>query len=363
MGDGEPPGEHLADDVGQRAGALVGGQVVVRVAEHAQRPAAQRRRVDRGDLPGGAAQVDQPAVRAQRAQGRGGGDAEQRVDDQVHRAVDAHPAGELGDVVGVAERHRDVGAQREGPLAGPPAGRGDDPPGTRGPGELDGGLPDHAPGAQHQNPLPRRQAAAEGQRHPGRDGREPEGGDQDRVRARRQRDDVVRGHRGDRAHAAVAGLHARARREPDRGALRQVGRPVQHEAHPLHAGDVRRRRHPEVRRAARAQAVQRDDRCRRHGDQHLPLAPGRLGALARHGGRAGRLDQSGTHQVSEVHGSGATERLCRSTDRKMSFATGWRSSSASCPISPAVRRAARTRAAAAAAGRGRPAPRRTPPPR
>ena len=114
--------------------------------------------------------------------------------------------------------------------------------------------------------------------------------------------------------------------------------PVEHEPDPLHAGDVRRRRHPEVRRAARAQPVQRDDRRGRHGDQHLTLAPGRLGALAaapraRRGSRSARP----ASRSPSVHGSGATDRLFRSTDRKMSFATGWRSSSASCPISPAVR--------------------------
>ena len=76
-----------------------------------------------------------------------------------------------------------------------------------------------------------------------------------------QRHQVGRRDGGRLGHAAVAGCHPGGHREPHR--LPVDGPDA------LHARDVRRPRHPEVRRARGAEQVERRDRCRGHPDQHL----------------------------------------------------------------------------------------------
>jgi hypothetical protein len=282
--DGEPSGRGVAGHGLHRLGLLLAGQRVVGVPEQPQRPAADGRGVERAALVGRAAEVDQPATRAQALERRRGRYAEERVEHQVDGAVRRRPdpVGQLVDLVGVVDvelDHRVRAGGERALLTGVRAGGADHARGAVQPGELERRLADHAAGAEHQHGLALGQLTAPGERHVRRDRGEPERGHLGRHRALRQRDQVRLRHRGDGGHAAVAGSHAGRRREPHRAAVDR--------ADALDARHVRRPGNAEVRAARGAQQVERRDR--RRADVHQRLARGRdgLGAVD-HGGRLAR---------------------------------------------------------------------------
>ena len=282
-------------------------------------------------------------MRAQHAQGRGGRarrTAGRRRGRPARRRACGRPARRRRRCRRAAPR-RPRPARAPAPGTAPRPGRGDDPPGPRGPGELDGGLPDHAPGAQHQHPLPRRQAAAEGQRHPGRHGREPERRDQHRVRARRRaRRRRLRRPRRRRACCRRPAACPRVVANQTGRALRQVRR--------CPPGPARR----PARRARTASTAPRSTRCPRRTAgpagrsaprTRRPAPRPRRGSArgARRAPQASRgLSMQGRTHHGPLRGPGlgahrAVVQVDRQEDRRSP--TGWRSSSASWPISPAVR--------------------------
>ena len=233
----EPAVGGVLGDRGHRGRLLLAGELVVGVAEHPQRAAADRRGVERCVLGGGAAEVDQPTAGSQ-ALGRGrGGYAVQRVEHEVHRSVDR-------------------GAQPRRPARRRPRCRGRRPRRHRRPG------PAAAPRASGPRPRPaRRRTAWPAGPRPARPRRRRRARRRSRPaparRARsapcRPRWRTVRVPRSRSArlpraaapgrqtataaslgHAAVARRHPCGHREPHRPA---VDRPDT-----LHAGDVRRPR-------------------------------------------------------------------------------------------------------------------------
>ena len=104
------PATASSNDADQRVVALLRRQLVVRVAEHPQRRAPQRRRVDGRRRGGSAADVHEPAVRLQHPQGGGGRDAEEGIDHEVEWSVTlrADRVGELVHLGGVLEVYERV---------------------------------------------------------------------------------------------------------------------------------------------------------------------------------------------------------------------------------------------------------------
>ncbi len=84
-----------------------------------------------------------------------------------------------------------------------------------------------------------------------------------------------------RAHAAVARLHACRGGEPDERARRDRGGAALHDADALHARHVRGLGAAEVGRAGRAEQVERGDRCRAHARRAARPRPRRAGRARR----------------------------------------------------------------------------------
>ena len=182
--------------------------------------------------------------------------AEDRVDDEVDAVRRSPPATgararrrprrQSGDGVRTRGGRRSPGGGRPAAATTSPAPRA---------GRPDGDLAHRSAGAQHEHPSPRAAARPLGERHPGRHGRQsrapPRRRPRPRAAAARSRPARRRRRLG---QAAVARAHAGVRGEPDRRALGQVRRPLEHGADALHAGHVGQRRLPEVGRARGAQS-------------------------------------------------------------------------------------------------------------
>lgn len=285
MADAERAVRHARRDHGDRRRALRTGQLVVRVTEQPQRLAAQQRGRDRARLTSHGTQVDQPATGPQHPRRRGGGDPEHRVQHQVGRPVDG--GGEPGRQfihIGRVERDHRVRTGRHGSCpARRRSRRRHDPPRTGGLREPDRGLTDHPARAEHDHLLAMGQLTAPRQRHVRGHRRQPERRHEHGVGVIRQRHQFGLGHRDHRRHRPVAGPHARTGGEPHRAPADR--------ADTLDAGYVRRRGHPEVRRARRAQQVERGDRRGRHLDQHLVRARRGRGPLDERGRFAGGVQR------------------------------------------------------------------------
>ena len=301
VGDGDPAGGSVPQDGGQRLRSLRRGQRVVGVAEDASdrlRSTAEENSAESPDAP---PRLTSRPPSAEHPRGRGGGGAEDRVDDDVGRA-----AGGLGELARPAASTSSVsatdrvgtGAQR--PLRGGLADRhtATTRPAPSSARRADADLADRAAGAEHEHPLPRLQPRPPGQRHPG--------GHRRTARAPRPRrratpsssgDEVVVGDGAPLGQAAVAGRHP-GRRWRTRPASRRAAARLSTTPTPCTPGHVGQRR------AARSTTC----RTRTAGRAARPArrSPGRRPAPGRAAGRGGRPADGGCPWGEDggAHGSG-----------------------------------------------------------